>query len=303
MLKHRLVLLIALFLLAFQCTYAQQGYSIKFKIKGLKDTTCLLAYYYSNGTYIKDTLKVDGSGRCSYKAPPDLPKGLYTLVITEKNYFDFVINNDYKFSLETDVHDPNNHMVIKNSPENDLFYEYLHYSHEKYDQIQELQGRMKQSADQKDSSAFYTNKMDEINKELIDYKLRMVKEHPSSFLSIMINTMKEPEIPEIPVLSNGKKDSTFAYRYYKTHFWDDCDFSDDRMLRTPVFHNKLKKYYDNVLVQVPDTIILESDALIEKSRANQEMFKYLVWFTTYHYENSEIMGFDKIFVHVVCPVT
>ena len=29
------------------------------------------------------------------------------------------------------------------------------------------------------------------------------------------------------------------------------------------------------------------------------MFKYLVWFSTYTYENSEIMGFDKIFVHVV----
>ena len=28
------------------------------------------------------------------------------------------------------------------------------------------------------------------------------------------------------------------------------------------------------------------------------MFKYMVWFATNHYENSEIMGFDKIFVHV-----
>jgi thiol-disulfide isomerase/thioredoxin len=29
------------------------------------------------------------------------------------------------------------------------------------------------------------------------------------------------------------------------------------------------------------------------------MFKYLVWYTTWHSENSEIMGFDKVFVHVV----
>jgi len=299
MLKPRFILLAILCLVAFHSIYGQGNYFIKFRIKGLKDTTCLLAYYYSNGTYIKDTLKVDGSGRCSYKARADLPKGLYTLVITDKNYFDFVVNNDYKFSLETTVNDPNNHMTIKGSPENDLFYEYLHFSHEKYNRIQELQDRMKATAGQKDSSAYYNGKMDEINKELIAYKLGIVKKYPGSFLSLMINTMKEPEIPEIPLLPSGKKDSTFAYRYYKAHFWDDCDFKDDRMLRTPVFHNKLKKYYDNVLFQVPDTIIRESDALIEKGRSNQEMFKYLIWFTTYHYESSEIMGFDKIFVHVI----
>jgi peroxiredoxin len=110
--------------------------------------------------------------------------------------------------------------------------------------------------------------------------------------------MKEPEVPEIPTLPNGRKDSTFGYRYYKEHFWDGTDFTDDRLLRTPVFYNKLKKYYDMILVQTPDSIISGSDQLVEKTRPNHEMFKYLVWFATNHYENSEIMGFDKIFVHV-----
>jgi peroxiredoxin len=299
MLKRRYFLLISCCLAALSLAYGQESYSIKFRIKGLKDTTCLLAYYYSNGTYIKDTLKVDGSGRCTYKSPADLPRGLYALVITDKNYFDFVVNNDHRFSMETTAADPASHMVIKGSPENDLFYDYLKVSREKYDQIQVYEKKLKLVADQKDSSAYYGNKMDDINKELIAYKLGIVKKFPDSFVSIMINTMKEPDIPEIPLLPNGRKDSTFAYRYYKSHFWDDCDFADDRMIRTPVFHNKLKKYFDNVLIQDPDTIIRETDALIAKGRSNEEMFKYLIWFTTYHYESSEIMGFDEVFVHIV----
>ena len=299
MLKFCFSLFLTIWVGFFSPSFGQQNYSIKFKINGLKDTTCLLAYYYSNGTYIKDTLKVDGSGRCSYKAPSFLPKGLYTLVITDKNYFDFIINNDYKFTLETNVADPVSNMVIKNSPENELFYQYLSISREKFSEIQALQNRIKQAGDQKDSSTLYTKKIDEKNKELIAYKLGITKKYPATFTTVMINIMKEPEIPEVPVLSNGRKDSTFAYRYFKSHFWDDCDFTDDRLLRTPVFHNKLKKYYDNVLIQIPDSIIRESDAIVEKTRSNPEMFKYLVWFTTYHYENSEIMGFDKIFVHVV----
>ena len=147
MLKPRIIWLTLLCMVIFPILYGQQGYSFKFRIKGLKDTTCLLAYYFSNGTYIKDTLKVDGAGRCSYKAPSTLPKGLYALVITDKNYFDFVVNNDYRFSMETSVVDPSSHMVIKGSPENDLFYQYLRVSREKYEQIQVYENGSKRAAD------------------------------------------------------------------------------------------------------------------------------------------------------------
>ena len=220
--------------------FGQSGFNIKFRINGLKDTTCMIAYYYSNSTYIKDTLRVDGSGRCLYKAPDDLPKGLYVFVISDKVYFDFVVNNDRKFSMETSATDPVNNMVIKDSPENELFYNYLHYNRQKYDQIQELEIKAKQYPDQKDSLKLLGDRANTINKELINYKLGIVEKYPQSFTAFMINAMREPEVPEAPKLSNGRLDSTFAYRYYKAHYWDGTDFTDDRLLRTPVFHNKLK---------------------------------------------------------------
>ncbi len=277
---------------------AQKDYHIKFRIKGLKDTTCLVANYYGNGTYIKDTLKVDGSGRCEFKSAGNLPKGVYILIITDKIYFDFIVNNDKKFSIETEKKNPLSNMKISGSPENTLFYEYLDYNKEKYDLVQAYSSRMKESVDNKDSVKLLTAAIDRVNKEIIGYKLDLVTTKPASFVAFMINVMKEPEIPEIPVLPNGRKDSAFAYHYFKTHFWDGTDFTDERVLRTPVFHNKLKKYFTQVVVQYPDSIIAESDAMIDKARPNPEMFKYLVWFSTYTYENSEIMGFDKIFVHL-----
>ena len=279
----------------------QQGYNIKFKINGLKDTTCMIAYYYSSGTYIKDTLKVDGAGRCTYKTPADFQRGLYVFVITDKIYFDFVINNDHKFSLETKAGDPVNNMIIKDSPENQLFYEYLKYNRGKYAEIQTVQDEYKKAGEpkDKDSSAVFANRINAINKDLIKFKLDIVKQHPESFTALMINAMREPEVTDFPTFPDGRRDSAAAYQYYKAHFWDGTNFTDDRLLRTPVFHNKLKKYFESVVIQQTDTIIREVDAMIEKCRPNPEMFKYLVWFSTYTYENSEIMGFDKIFVHVV----
>ena len=149
MVKFKPALLFILFSAITFMAAAQTGYTVKFKINGLKDTTCLVAYYYSSGTYIRDTLKVDGSGRCVFKAPADLPKGLYVLAITDKIYFDFVVNNDYKFSMETTKADPANRMVIKDSPENELFYKYLGYNREKYNQIQEIEKAAKNAGNQK----------------------------------------------------------------------------------------------------------------------------------------------------------
>jgi len=279
--------------------HCQDGYHIKFKINGIKDTTCMIAYYYSNGTYIKDTLKVDGSGRCLFSAPSDLPKGLYLLVITDKLYFDFVVNNDYRFSMETNKDDLIDKMSIKDSPENTLFYKYLQYNRKKFNEVEVYEKRAKAIPDNKDSLKIIGEKVDKINKSLIEYKLGIAKKYPDSFTALMINAMREPEIPEVPKLENGRPDSNFSYRYYKAHYWDGTDFTDDRLLRTPVFHNKLKKYFENVVVQDPDSVIIEADFYIEKARPNPEMFKYLIWFTTYKYENPEYMGFDKVFVHLV----
>ena len=85
-----------------------QGYQVKFRVKGLHDTTCMIANYYGkNNDLVKDTLKVDGSGRFTFKARQDLPKGIYLVVITDKNYFEFIVNNDKKFSMETELKDVN----------------------------------------------------------------------------------------------------------------------------------------------------------------------------------------------------
>jgi peroxiredoxin len=66
-----------------------------------------------------------------------------------------------------------------------------------------------------------------------------------------------------------------------------------------VFHNKLKYYISNVANKSPDSLMVECDMLVDKSRANKEVFKYVVWYLTYYFETSKIMGYDAVFVHMV----
>lgn len=278
------------------------GFNIKITAKGLKpETMCQLARYYGDKQYIMDSAKVNEKGEVIFKGTEKWPQGIYLFVPPGKNkYFDFVMDAGQNFSIETDTADFIKSMKVKGSEENKFFYDYQNFMASKQKQIEPLQAAYKRLKDKnKDSVKIIQDKMAVIDKDVKEYKLNFIKDHPSTFVAKLFKAMEEPEIPEAPLLPNGKKDTTFAYHYYKTHFFDNFDLTDDRLLRSPIFHNKIKQYMDKLTPQIPDSIAVSADYLVEKARPNQEVFKYMVYWLTYTYESSKIMGMDAVFVHMV----
>ena len=277
------------------------GYTIKITAKGLKEgDKCLLANYYGDKQYIKDSVKVDAKGVAIFKGIEKLPEGIYLFVPPNKNkYFDFVMDANQNFSLETDTLDFIKNMKPKGSEENKFFYDYQNYMSGMQKKVEPLHNKMTSFKKGDDSIKIYQDKLVAIDSDVKNYKLSFIKNNPKSFVAKLFKAMEETEIPEAPILSNGRKDSTFAYRYFKTHFWDNFDFSDDRLLRTPIFGNKMKQYMEKLTPQTPDSINISCDYLVTKARANKEVFKYVVYWLTYTYEDSKIMGFDAVFYHMV----
>ena len=281
----------------------EKGYEIKVKIKGSQDSIMFLVNYYTNNQYIKDTTDVNNKAYAIFQGKEKLPGGIYLAVMQNRKYFEFIVDKEQHFILETDTADFVKNMKVKNSPENTLFYKYLNFIVVKQNEIQKW-NKIKQSIkDNQDSTELAQEKIKTINEEVKKYKMNFVEEHPEIFMSKIFLASQEPEVPEAPPASgNDKKDSNyvkkFEYQYYKDHFWDGFDFSDDRLLRTPIFYNKLKRYWGEVVLQQPDSLIKEADWMIEQTKGNKETFKYLVWYTTYKAETSHIMGLDKVFVHL-----
>ncbi len=285
---------------AFAGTPPTPGCTIKITSKGLKEgSTCLLACYYGDKNYIKDSAKANAKGEVVFTATEKYDQGIYLFVPPNKKYFDFVMDAEQNFTLETDTLDYIKYMKVKGSDENKFFYEYQNFMGGKQKQIEPLRDQYKKVKDNKDSAKIVADKISIIDKEVANYKTNFIKNHPTTFVSKIFRAMEEPTVPEAPILANGRKDSTFGYRYYKSHFFDNIDFSDDRLLRTPIFNNKIKQYLDKLTPQTPDSINISTDLIIEKGRANEEVFKYLVNWITYTYESSAIMGMDAVFVHLV----
>ena len=286
-----------LLILSFTAS-ASGGYEIRVRMNGLRDTVCYLGNHFGDKQYVKDTVRVDHDGWAIFKGNEPLPGGIYLVVLPSHTYFEIVVN-EQKFSIETDTTDFVESMKITGSLENKLFNDHQKFIVERTKYSQTVKGRMDANKDNKDSTAALKKIIADVDKEVKEYRLKLMRDFPQTFMAKIIKTMSEPEVPEAPKDEKGNiTDSTFQFRYYKAHYLENVDFSDDRLLRTPLLQTKIKTYTQQLTVPLPDSIIASVDTIIDRSKANKEVFKYAVATLANFYETSNIMGYDKVFVHI-----
>jgi peroxiredoxin len=279
---------------------ADEGYRIRVQIAGIKDTVCYLANYYGDKTYLTDTAAVDAKGRFVFQGDSVLPGGVYIIAGQSNNkYLEFIVDWSQDFSITTDISTISTDVRFEKSPENVLFFDFIQYNMKIRKEIESLKKEQQNYKDNPDSVKAVKERIDHLNNNLNIYQENIITDNPESFVSVMLRAMKEPEVKNVPVLSNGREDSLYRFQYYKSHFWDNFDLTDDRLLRTPLFHKRMERYFKDIVYQQPDSIILAVDDFVNKTRGNKKVFKYTVWYLTYKFETSKIMGFDEIFVHLV----
>lgn len=273
-----------------------QGHDIRFKVKGYKDTTAIIAHYYGDNQYVpKDTARFDSKGNIRFQSKREIPEGVYLLVLPNNKYVEFVVGEQVQ-AMEFDTADAINTMKIKEGLENEIFYSYQRTMAAKSKEAGPIKTRLSKTKNA-DSTAQLKKQLENIDAEVKAFRTKLFGDHPKSFAVKLFKSAQDPDVPDAPSLANGRKDSLFQFRYYKTHFLDNIDLSDDRMVRTPLFHNKIEQYITKLTLQIPDSINYAADYLLSKAKS-KEVFKYLVWWITNNYEKSQVMGMDAVFVHM-----
>lgn len=276
---------------------AQEGHKIDIDVEGFTSSEAYLAYYYGDKQYIKDTAAVT-DGAFVFAGEEPLDGGIYLVVLPpENNFFELVIDKDQQFSIKTDITDLVMNVSIAGSEENELFYHDIRFLGERRTQVQEINEKIK-ALGEVPAAQELKDQITVINQEVQDHRGELTK-NTDFIYAKMLKAIEEPKIPETPILDNGRPDSTFPFRYYKTHYFDNLDFSDDRMLRTPIMHNRVDQYLERLTVKNPDSLIVSVDYICEKAAANDDIFQYFVVTLLNKYAGSKIMGMDQIYVHMV----
>lgn len=265
------------------------NYEIKVKIKNTENDTLYLANYLGKKLYYYDTAYADNKGITVFKGNK-IPAGIYAVVTKGPKYFEIVVNEP-KIELETSTDDFTNNMVVKNSPENKVFYEFITYVVNRRKEAYPLNEKLKDTTLSQTEKDDIYNQLKKIDEDVAAFQKEFDKKYyPNYFSATLLSLNFELEIPE-------EIDSTERYFYYKEHFLDRIDFNDDRFVRSPAFHNKLEKYFNQVLPQIPDTIIAEAKKIIGNIKDEKsDTWKYVVHYITNTYEQSKLMGMDKVLV-------
>lgn len=278
-------------------------YNISVKIKGAEHKKIYLAHYYGDKNYVVDTILLDKQGQGAFKGSHTLKEGIYLIVLPARNYIDIIIDQDQNFAIETDtsadMRTMVNKMKITGSVSNTEFRDYQIFM---FDKTKEAHLQKVNSLDktltekQRQKSA---KQLNIISNEITEKQKQIIKTSPDKILSKLVKAFEEPEVPQYGTTVDGVVvDSTYQYNYYKDHYFDNIDLTDSRLIRTPVYHNRLSKYFDNVVSPATDSIINASDKLIQKTETNSELFQYTLQYIFNKYSQSKIMGHDKITVYL-----
>lgn len=282
-------------------TTPTDGFRITGRVNGLKDTTVVLAHYFGATQYIpKDTARVDGAGNFVFDGRKTLPTGLYLIVMPKHGYAQFLIPDaNQQFSFQTDTANVIKNMNVTGSKENALFYAYQQQLGQLTDEAQALNLQKKGRSDAA-SLATTNEQMAALQKRAQRQREQFLGANAGTFAVKLLKTAAEPEVPPAPKAANGRADSVWVFNYFKSHFWDDFDFADERFVRTPFLQQKIDRYLKELTVQQADSLIKEADLIVGKAGAgkNSDVKSYAIWYITSQYEQPKVVGTDGLYVHM-----
>ena len=273
-----------------------QGYQVTLKAPGYKSGITYLTYYMGSNFNVADSAAIGNNGVAVFKGTTNLPPGIYAIFFPGKLIrTEFLIDKEQTISITADTSDLVNKTIITGSKENILYAQYQKFAGNK-GKLMQQERRAYTSSLTKADSLLHEKKYLAYNNELNNYRDGIIKNQPSSMMAALLNAMKEPIYPSTAQLT--RQDTINNYNEYKKHYWDGITFMDDRIIRTPFFLKKLERYYREVILPEPDTIIKDVDYKLLLARSAPEMYKFLLNWITDEYINPKYMGQDAVFVHL-----
>ena len=272
------------------------SFEIKIKVKNLEDTVAYLGYHFGDKKYLRDTAKISFEHGFVFSGKKKLKGGLY-FFYSKNAYFEFIIDEDQEFQISTDSADLVGKQKIKGSDYNQVFLDFQHYMNAMEKQAAAITKEYEEANGDSVAQNEIRNKLTKLDQEVKNYQESIIRNNPRSLPANLIKATLRPVLPNH--VTNEKRiavDPNYPLNYYKKHYFDSLDFSDERLLRTPIYLQRITEYLEKLTSPYPDSIYESAVTIIDRAKANDEVFKYTLSTVTSKYEASNIMGQDAIFV-------
>jgi thiol-disulfide isomerase/thioredoxin len=275
-----------------------QGHRITVCVKGLPDSVVILSHRFGMKFFTDDTVRTDHKGCAVIQGEVPLAQGMYQVVLPDKKYVEFFIPENQVFSIKTTAFNPSEDVSFTNSRGNTVFTAWQHGMNRNRKEISALQGKLKQGVEVADSARKYVDRIKEVQLTVSESWDKVVKDLDGTLAGAFVNGLKPLKYPENLQSPRSENEMLKRYQFTSDHFFDGVNFSDERLLRTPLFESKLDQYFSQVIAPVPDTLVKAADRVIAMARLKPEVYQYVVQFLLNLYTEPKIMGFDAVYVYL-----
>ncbi len=235
---------------------------IKIKINLLKNSPIYFGYHYGENQYVIDTLYLNANGETVLNKKEQYPQGIYFIALPSMKYVSFILPSEQNFSISTDTTSLLRNLSINNK-ENEIFKE---FQIKLNDYKQTIASYRKKALQYKDSLDYYVQKTQQIKEQFQKYQIETANNHKELLAAKIIKAL---------IL----KDFTFKAET----FFEYVDFSDERLLFTPVFSTVIDEFFYNLpglttknidsLHHAIDYIMMQS---LKNTSVYEEISKYLI---------------------------
>jgi peroxiredoxin len=253
--------------------------------------TAKLVGFFADQNYIVDTIPAYTS-KIRYTNPKGLNQGLYYIAFSDKEIIQVILDEDQQFEITVDFRNFLNTITVTGHDDTKLMFETAKFENSFQQEFTDALNVLKSS---KPGTVEYNaakEKKVTFEKKKQAYIDDMLRNNPTSLFARYKSGGQNPKLKED--LAEDKQ----VYHYRK-EFWDMVDFSDIRLLYTPMIANKAKRYFGKEMTpQIPDSIIGATHNLIDKVIDHREYYKFFVNMLLFQYEpgKSSVMDAEAIFV-------
>lgn len=269
-------------------------------LEGIPAGTTKLVGMWGDQNYLADSTVVDANGHFILRRKHPLVPGFYTFLLPGMKNLSILIDKDQRMTLRAKAADITGTVQVEGSFNTDLFYQTIRYQARQEPELAQTTGIMNKSAANSPEFKQAKQRQLQILEERKAYLDGIYKQYPDAFFTKFKIAGQNPDFLEFKK-PNGDMDTMRQLIYYRDHFWDNVDFTDDRLLNTPVIANKLKRYIKELTPQHPDSLIKVADPLIRRVIKNKQYFKYFTNWIALQYENTKttVMDGEAVYVHII----
>ncbi len=265
------------------------AYHIVLNGTSVPNSDIVLGRYYGNKIMPIDTTTCSIVGQAIFSDTGNLEEGLYTFILPNKINIDLLVGQKQKLICDID---PNYSSILKSVTGSETSNAFVKYT--------AMVGQLKQQSDQilehyrpyqslPDSMQALEKKLGGLNVQMEQaYKIGMTT-YKGTILASIFAMLKDVPVPNL----SSQKQRIF---YLKNHYWVDMPWTDGRIVNTPMLEMKVSNYLNQIVEQIPDSLVKYATQMVDASMANRKVFKQVCDAAFSYAAESNIMGMDKLLV-------